>query len=150
MKIERDADDIARCFALERLLYEERLRAGLRGRGHRADLGRRVRRVRPPRRRRGPRRRTRGCCRCGAARAERAERRLRGGRAHARGRQARWRGERAAGDGERDWWELNEQGTILRGERTRRDAAPGRPAARAVARVDTLARARRPRRGPAG
>ncbi len=46
MIIERDADDVARCFALERAALRARLRAGVRGRDHRADLRRRVRRVR--------------------------------------------------------------------------------------------------------
>ncbi len=39
-------------------------------------------------------------------------------RARARARAARGRGEREAPAGAREWWELNEQGTILRGERT--------------------------------
>jgi exoribonuclease R len=39
--------------------------------------------------------------------------------------------------GERDWWEINEQGTILRGERTGTTLRLGDPIAVRVARVDT-------------
>ena len=56
----------------------------------------------------GPR--TRGCCRCGGC---------------------------AAGSG-RDWWELNEQGTILRGERSGATLRLGDPIEVRVARVDTV------------
>jgi ribonuclease R len=41
-------------------------------------------------------------------------------------------------DGERDWWEINEQGTILRGERTGLTLRLGDPVLVEVARVDTL------------
>jgi ribonuclease R len=41
-------------------------------------------------------------------------------------------------DGERDWWEINEQGTILRGERTGLTLRLGDPVLLEVARVDTL------------
>ena len=39
--------------------------------------------------------------------------------------------------GERDWWEINEQGTILRGERTGTTLRLGDPIVVRVARVDT-------------
>ena len=38
--------------------------------------------------------------------------------------------------GEREWWELNEQGTILRGERTGSTLRLGDPIEVRVARVD--------------
>lgn len=41
-------------------------------------------------------------------------------------------------DGERDWWEINEEGTILRGERTGLTLRLGDPVLVEVARVDTL------------
>jgi ribonuclease R len=41
-------------------------------------------------------------------------------------------------DGERDWWELNEEGTILRGERTGTALRLGDPIEVRVARVDTI------------
>jgi ribonuclease R len=41
-------------------------------------------------------------------------------------------------DGERDWWEINEQGTILRGERTGTTLRLGDPVLVEVTRVDTL------------
>src|SRR6202035_4894996 len=90
MVIERDADDVARCFALEALLYREGWEqefageiTGLIGAGAFAVFG-------PD----------------GAAGAVPYEgmlpvRRL-----------------RAGPPGERDWWELNEEGTILSGSRT--------------------------------
>jgi exoribonuclease R len=45
-----------------------------------------------------------------------------------------------AGRGAREWWELNEQGTILRGERSGMTLRLGDPIAVRVGRVD-------PRRG---
>jgi ribonuclease R len=39
--------------------------------------------------------------------------------------------------GERDWWEINAQGTILHGERTGTTLRLGDPIAVRVARVDT-------------
>jgi ribonuclease R len=104
METERDADDVARCFALERELFEggwdqmfDGEIVGLIGAGAFATFGgsngRRyegllpVRHIAPP-----------------ASPVARAPR----GRAT----------DRAAEGGRRDWWELNEQGTIMRGERS--------------------------------
>jgi exoribonuclease R len=39
--------------------------------------------------------------------------------------------------GERDWWEINEEGTILRGERTGTTLRLGDPLVVHVSRVDT-------------
>jgi ribonuclease R len=116
MKIERDGDDIARCYALEQALYEggwERTFTGevtglisagafvaFGGAGAGADAG-----VAGPR---GP---------------------LYEGMLPVR----RMRSE----DG-RDWWELNEQQTILRGERTGATIRLGDPIEVRVARVDTV------------
>jgi ribonuclease R len=44
----------------------------------------------------------------------------------------------AQGDGARDWWELNEQGTILRGERSGATLRLGDPIEVRVARVDAV------------
>jgi ribonuclease R len=134
MKIERDADDVARCFALERALYEggfEQVFAGeitglisagafiafgaptaesLLAADYEGMLP--VRMLRVPAR----------------------------GHAGQRGSSAR-RGAHAGGlgegEGERDWWELNEQGTILRGERTGTSLRLGDAVKVRVARVDT-------------
>ena len=62
---------------------------------------------------------SRGALRAGSAAARGARPRRRGGGA-SRG---------ARGDDEREWWELNEEGTILRGRAHRRRAAARRPAA---------------------
>jgi ribonuclease R len=94
MKVERDADDVARCFALERALYE--------GGWEQVFTGEVV-----------------GLIAAGAfvsfgARAEDATRRENAVSPDYRGMLPvrRMRGE----GGEREWWELNEQGTILHGE----------------------------------
>jgi ribonuclease R len=126
MQLERDADDVARCFVLERLLvrdgpgqvFEGEI-TGLIGAGaflafaDSGDLGGAgppappfegmlpVRLLRAPRKRAS----------AGERSAERAGARASGSR----------RGRPPAGSGgapEREWWELNEEGTILRGERT--------------------------------
>ncbi len=55
----------------------------------------------------------------------------------ASGRRAAQAGRRGEGEGERDWWELNEQGTILRGERTGAALRLGDEVEVRVARVDT-------------
>ena len=96
MTIERDADDVARCFLLERELFERGWRREFDGEVDRADRRGRVRRVR--------RRATRACCPC---------RRLRG-----------------------DWWELNEEGTILRGDAAGSAMRLGDPVRVRVERVD--------------
>ena len=110
MTIERDADDVARCFAAGATAVRAGLRADLRRRGDRADLGRSVHRVRRPRLQRRP-----------------SHAAIRG---HAAGTPAA----RRAGD--RDWWELNEQGTILHGERSGATLRLGDPVEVRVARVD--------------
>ena len=95
MTIERDADDVARCFLLERELYERSWETefdgeviGLVGAGAFVSFGRDYQGLLPVRRLRG------------------------------------------------DWWELNEQGTILEGTRTRRAIRLGDPVRVRVDRVD--------------
>ena len=99
MSIERGADDIARCFLLERELFEERLR---RARSTARSAGSSA-----PGRSSPSARATRGCC---------PVRRLRG-----------------------DWWELNEQGTILVGTETGRTLRLGDPVRVRVRHVDRRA-----------
>jgi ribonuclease R len=99
MKIERDADDVARCFALERVLYEGGFEqvftgevVGLIAAGAFVSFGG-YRGMLPVRRMRGE-------------------------------------------DGGREWWELNEQGTILHGESAGSTLRLGDPIEVRVARVD--------------
>ena len=54
------------------------------------------------------------------------------------GRRGEVRDAGAEGDGGREWWELNEQGTILRGERTGATLRLGDELEVRVARVDTI------------
>jgi ribonuclease R len=142
MIIERDADDVARCFALERRLFEtghEQVFAGeitgLISAGAFIAFG-------PP----------------GARGGEAAEEQITaeyegmlpvrvmrtpakvGARASGRGSRGSARGGRGAPDRDerRDWWELNEQGTILRGERSGMALRLGDPVEVRVARVDTI------------
>ena len=131
MVIERDADDVARSFALERLLHERGLEqpfagevTGLISAGafiafdERADVMQRfegmlpVRLLRPP----PP---------AGNARPREGGNRGRGAGSPRR-------------PGERDWWELNEQGTILRGERSGARLRLGDPVDVRVVRVDSV------------
>ena len=110
MTIERDADDIARCFALRARAVRGRLRAGVRRRGGRADLGGRLRRLPAA---------ARGCYEgMLPVRRLRASRRRR--------------------DASGEWWEINELGTILRGERTGATLRLGDPIEVRVARVDAV------------
>jgi ribonuclease R len=131
MIIERDADDVARCFALERLLY---------ARGHDQPFAgevvglisagafiafdesdhatTRYQGMLPVRLLRAP------------APAASAARRPTGDQ--------RRRGEGGRRDGEREWWELNEQGTILQGERTGATLRLGQEIDVRVARVDSV------------
>ena len=128
MTIERDADDIARCFALEQALYDGRLGADVPRRGRRADLRRRVRRVRRTASIRRGRRNARGegcCMRMLPVRRMRVESPDRG------------RGASRPGPAD-EWWEINEQGTILHGERTGATLRLGDPIDVRVARVDTI------------
>jgi len=141
MVLERDGDDIASCFALERMLFESGGEEVLDGEitgligagafvafdGPGGDSATHhevppfegmlpVRLLRPPRPARA------------IARAEQRE-----GRGHRA--QERRTGERGEG---REWWELNEEATILRGERTGASLRLGDPVRVRVARVDTI------------
>ncbi|HEY3830344.1 MAG TPA: RNB domain-containing ribonuclease [Solirubrobacteraceae bacterium] len=105
MEIERDADDVARCFGLERVLYE---------RGWRETFDGEVVGLIPA------------------------------GAFVAFGEEGRYEGmlpvRRLAGarrEEGRDWWDLNEQGTILRAERSGDVLRLGDPIAVQVARVET-------------
>jgi len=110
MIVERDADDVARCFALERVIYERGLEQPFTGE-------------------------ITGLISAGAFIAfdegERAAARFEGMlpvrllRAPER-------------DGGRDWWELNEQGTILHGERSGATLRLGDPLVVRVVRVDSV------------
>jgi ribonuclease R len=138
MVIERDGDDVASCFALEGVLRRDGFGQILPGEitglisagafiafaapGKRADPSREpppfegmlpVRLLRAPREHDGPPRSQPGRSRRGAA---------------ARGRE----------DGPREWWELNEQGTILKGERTGTTLRLGDAVKVRVARVDAV------------
>jgi ribonuclease R len=143
MIIERDADDVARCFALERLLYE---------RGHdqpfageitglisagafiafdaraSAEGSPRFEGMLPVRLLRAP-------VTDASASATDARRR---GREGARQRGGGARNGRSERDGGREWWELNEQGTILQGERTGAALRLGDAVDVRVARVDSI------------
>jgi ribonuclease R len=128
MTIERDADDIASCFALERLLFE---------RGHDQQFAGEVG----------------GLISAGAFVSFGPEDpgedlpqappfrgmlpvRSLGRLAQAAARSAR--GARGEQNGRRDWWELNEQGTILSGERTGATLRLGDEVEVRVARVEAL------------
>jgi ribonuclease R len=155
MEIERDADDMARCFALERELlevgWEQTFRGevvGVIGAGAfvtfdraGAEGGYRYEGMLPVRR-------------LAAAIAEQPKSGVDGGGDGApirgpglgTGRRGRpsaaphvaGRGARAgAGGGRREWWELNEEGTILRGERSGTTLRLGDPIVVRVGRVDT-------------
>jgi ribonuclease R len=177
MIIERDADDVARCFALERLLYEHGhdqvfpgeitglisagafisfgldadARMGARGKGKEEGEGSGkgegegsgeldaasfegmlpVRLLRAP----APTGASAGTGASGDAsrRARQGARGRRDGPRHAGGRDGG-----AERDGGREWWELNEQGTILRGERTGATLRLGDPVEVRVGRVDSI------------
>jgi ribonuclease R len=126
MIIERDSDDVARCFALERLLYEQ---------GHDQLFTGEIT----------------GLISAGAfiAFGLDAEDRISARRSDGEGEGAIERASfegmlpvrmlRApAQDGGREWWELNEQGTILKGERTGAALRLGDPVDVRVARVDSI------------
>ena len=147
MIIERDADDVARCFALEQALFEQGPDVQLSGEvtglisagafiafGMPADSGGEsesagdaaaFQGMLPVRLLRAPQQSSPGAARRSekAARPAGAQAGRRGGGPAGRSRRAtdqrRGAGHSAGdGDGAREWWELNEQGTILRGERT--------------------------------
>jgi ribonuclease R len=145
MKIERNADDVASCFVLERIYHElgpetpfDGEIAGLIpagafvafGAGEGAGQGTGANsseQGEPPFEGMLPVRLLGAPSRDGAA--ERGQ-----PRAGARGRQQ----ERHAREGGREWWELNEQGTILHGERSGATLRLGDPIGVRVARVDTV------------
>jgi ribonuclease R len=156
MTIERDADDVASCFALERILYElghEQRFAGeitglisagafvSFGRAHAGEDGPET--AVPSFRGMLPLRSLTPVA-DSAARASKDGRQRGAAEASGAGRGARGRGAPggrgpAAGeDGRREWWELNEQGTILRGERTGATLRLGDPIDVRVARVEAI------------
>jgi ribonuclease R len=136
MIIERDSDDVVRCFALERLLYEhghDQLFAGeitgLISAGAFIAFGLDADAQMSARGSEGEgaieRASFEGMLPVRMLRAPEPER----------------AGSRAAGrsrDGGREWWELNEQGTILKGERTGAALRLGDPIEVRVARVDSI------------
>ena len=109
MVIERDSDDVARCFALERELYEEGWERTFPGE-------------------------VRGLISAGAfvafGNVSGAQELVYEGMLPVR----RMR----MGEGESDWWELNEEGTMLRGERTGASIRLGDPVEVQVARVEAV------------
>jgi ribonuclease R len=160
MEIERDADDVARCFALERVLHEQGwertfvgevvgvisagafVAFGGEGTGGGGETGQYegllpVRRLaRAMAEREGEQGKSnegapasRGGARGGPAGSARRGRRPPGG----------GRRDGVGGNGgSREWWGLNEQGTILRGERSGTTLRLGDPIAVRVGRVDAL------------
>ena len=106
MVIERDADDVARCFALERAAVRARARPGLRRRGHGADLGGRVRRLRRLKRARRAPLAFEGMLPVRLLRAPRA-------------------------DGAREWWELGESARSSAASAAARRSASATPRATA-------------------
>jgi len=115
MKVERDADDVASCFDLERRLYAH---------GWEQEFAGEVV----------------GLIEAGAFVAFAAPPAPDGD--HAQAGEAVYEGMLAvrnmqAPSGERDWWEINEQGTILRGERSGTTLRLGDRVLVTVARVDT-------------
>jgi ribonuclease R len=134
--IERDADDVARCFALERVLYDRGLEqpfageiTGLISAGafiafdEPERAAPRFEGMLPVRLLRAP-----------AANGQRARETQSRGRGGGR-RPPQREGPR---EGERDWWELNEQGTILHGERSGATLRLGDPVDVRVVRVDSV------------
>ncbi len=148
MRIERDGDDIARCFALDRELYElgpehpfageiiglipagAFVAFGGDGLASASEL-----QAPPPFEGMLPVRLLRAPAAPSTQRPNRpaAARQGTGPRGRGHG-----RGSRAVGEPERDWWELNEQGTILRAERSGATLRLGDPLEVRVARVDTV------------
>jgi ribonuclease R len=123
MQIERDGDDVARCFALERVLREEGRDAGFAGEvaglipaGAFIAFGTPAGAIAPP---------FEGLLPVRMLRAPASVRRGRG-----RGRDTRGPDER------REWWQLNEEGTILYGERSGAAVRMGDPIDVRVARVE--------------
>ncbi len=151
MTIERDADDIARCFALEQALYEDGSEqvfageiSGLISAGAFVSFGPRKElqseSVAPPFEGMLPVRLMRapatpaavgGDGSAGAARTRQAK-------ASGSRRRDAGRGRGVEEEGAREWWELNEQGTILRGERSGAIVRLGDPIEVRVVRVDAV------------
>jgi ribonuclease R len=138
MKIERGADDVAACFALERLLHEEGFDqvfagevAGLISAGAFIAFGAAARGAARERSLASP---FEGMLPVRHMRAPASGRGPAAG--HGRGRGSA--DARAQHDGGREWWELNEQGTILQGERTGTTLRLGDPIEVRVARVDAI------------
>ena len=138
--IERDADDMARCFALEQLLYAEGGErvftgeiTGLISAGAFIAFGPAA--VEPP----APDEATPAFEGMLPVRLLRAPAPTGGGATSARRRPSRdaSHGGRDR-EGAREWWELNEQGTILRGERTGATLRLSDTVEVRVARVDTI------------
>jgi ribonuclease R len=150
MTIERDADDVASCFALERVIYEEGSErafpgeiTGLISAGAFIGFGRPDEipgeGAAPPFEGMLPVRLLRAPAAPLAAAAGRGGRRGRAETPAPVRRSRRPEGAaRPQADGAREWWELNEQGTILRGERTGATLRLGDPIEVRVARVDAV------------
>jgi ribonuclease R len=149
MTIERDADDVASCFALERVLYEEGSEqvftgeiTGLISAGAFVSFGRpqevRGEKLAPPFEGMLPVRLLRAPQAPAAAGARRGGRGRAEGRAPAQAARPGGAGQRVGSDGAREWWELNEQGTILRGERSGTTFRLGEEIEVRVARVDAV------------
>jgi ribonuclease R len=138
MKIERGADDIARCFALEQLLYERGFEqifdgevTGLISAGAFVSFGA----VSEEGERQDPTA-YEGMLPVRVLRAPTGE----DDQSLGRGRRGRQSGGGRGHEREssREWWELNEQGTILQGERTGATLRLADPVQVRVARVDTV------------
>jgi ribonuclease R len=136
MTIERDADDLARCFALERFLFEQGVDhpftgeiTGLISAGAFIAFGSPAGSPAAPASRPEPPYEGMLPVRLLRARAQ-----ARG--AGPRGRRPPQRARGSERPGEREWWELNEQGTILRGERSGAALRLGDAVEVRVARVD--------------
>jgi ribonuclease R len=148
MLVERDADDVARCFALEDILRageHERVfdgevvgliaagafvAFGARGEGGEEQAGSSFEGMLPVRLLRAP---STGAPAAAGATDAGGARRAQGGRRH--GRPA---GRGGHEDAPREWWELNEYGTILHGERTGATLRLGDPTRVRVQRVDPI------------
>jgi ribonuclease R len=109
MTVERDADDVARCFALEQALYAEGLQQAFAGE-------------------------VAGLISAGAFVVFPRERGIYEGMLPVR----RLRLESAGRDSASDWWEINELGTILQGDRTGATLRLGDPIEVRVDGVDTV------------
>ncbi len=139
MIVERDSDDVARCFALERLLYEQGHQqvfageiTGLISAGAFIAFGddARFEGMLPVRLLRTP-----------APAGDAGARSREGGRQRREVGPQRRGGARDRGgepDGGREWWELNEEGTILHGERTGATLRLGDEVEVRVGRVDSI------------